>query len=86
MCAAPFKWGHLTEQAKEVVDVVLKKFVQKNSVSYVAVVGAKKLDSNHALEVEHAGLVLLSVAETGLRQVLSGQRISPAELDRILAD
>ena len=58
----------------------------KNGVSYVAIVDAKKLDYYHALEEEHASLVLLSEAEIGLRQILAGQRIAPAELDLILAD
>ena len=40
----------------------------------------------HALELEHAGLVLLAEAETALRQVLAGERIDPAALDELLAD
>ena len=78
--------ARLTELAEEVVDGGAEKVLTKNGVSYVAIVDAKKLDYYHALEEEHASLVLLSEAEIGLRQILAGQRISPAELDLILAD
>ncbi len=78
--------ARLTELAEEVVDGGAEKVLTKNGVSYVAIVDAKKLDYYHALEEEHASLVLLSEAEIGLRQILSGQRIAPAELDVILAD
>ncbi len=76
--------ARLTELAEEVVDGA-EKVLTKNGVSYVAIVDARKLDYYHALEDEHANLVLLSEAEIGLRQVLSGQRIEPSELDTILA-
>ena len=78
--------ARLTELAEEVVRGGAEKVLTKNGVSYVAIVDAKKLDYYHALEVEHASLVLLSEAEIGLRQILAGRRISPAELDLILAD
>jgi prevent-host-death family protein len=78
--------ARLTELAEEVVNGGAEKVLTKNGVSYVAIVDAKKLDYYHALEEEHASLVLLSEAEIGLRQILSGQRIAPAELDVILAD
>ena len=42
--------------------------------------------TTHALELEHAGLVLLAEAETALRQVLAGERIDPAAMDELLAD
>jgi hypothetical protein len=47
---------------------------------------ARKLDYYHTLEEEHASLVLLDEAETGLHQLLAGQRISSNELTRALAD
>jgi hypothetical protein len=47
---------------------------------------AKKLDYYHALEREHAGLVLLTEAETALGQLIAGKRMSAAELDKLLAD
>ncbi len=78
--------ARLTELAEEVVRGGAEKVLTKNGVSYVAIVDAKKLDYYHALEVEHASLVLLSEAEIGLRQILADRRISPAELDLILAD
>lgn len=38
------------------------------------------------LEEEHAGLVLLDEAETGLRQLLAGQRVSNHELMSVLSE
>lgn len=78
--------ARLTELAQEVVEGGAEKLLTKNGISYVAIVDAKKLDYYHALEEEHANLVLLSDAEMGLKQILSGQRIASADLDRILAD
>ncbi len=78
--------ARLTKLAEEVVDGGAEKVLTKNGVSYVAIIDAKKLDYYHALEEEHASLVLLSEAEIGLRQVLAGQRIEPADLDLILTD
>ena len=78
--------ARLIELAKEVVEGGVEKVLTKNGASYVAIVDARKLDYYHALEEEHAGLVLLGEAEIGLRQYISGQRLSPAELDSILAD
>jgi hypothetical protein len=65
----------LSELADEVV-----------GASFVAIVDARKLDYYHALEQEHAGLVLLDEAETGLRQLLVGQRVTSNELARALSD
>ena len=61
-----------------------EKVLTKNGASYVAIVDAKKLDYYHALEEEHANFVLLAEAETGLQQILAGQRIAPADLDALL--
>jgi len=58
----------------------------KNGASYVAIVDARKLDCCHALEEEHASLVLLDEAAIGLRQVFDGQVGTEADLDRLLAD
>src|ERR1019366_3614226 len=68
--------ARLTELAEEVVDGGAEKVLTKNGASYVAIIDAKKLDYYHALEEEHAGLVLLDEAETGLRQLLAGGRKS----------
>ncbi|MBZ4209503.1 MAG: type II toxin-antitoxin system Phd/YefM family antitoxin [Rhodoferax sp.] len=78
--------ARLTELAQDVVDGESEKVLTKNGVSYVAIIDARKLDYYHALETEHANLVLLAEAETGLRQVLAGQRITSAELDALLAE
>ena len=72
--------ARLTELATEVVDGGAEKVLTKNGSSYVAIIDAKKLDYYHALEAEHAALVLLDEAEIGLRQILDGQRVSAAEL------
>ena len=78
--------ARLTELAEEVVNGGAEKVLTKNGTSYVAIVDAKKLDYYHALEEEHAGLVLLAEAEIGLRQILAGQRVSAADLAQALAD
>ncbi len=78
--------ARLTELAEDVVGTGAEKVLTKNGSSYVALVDAKKLDYYHALELEHAGLVLLAEAETALHQVLAGQRLSSAALDQLLAD
>ena len=78
--------ARLTELAEEVVDGGAEKVLTKNGTSYVAIIDAKKLDYYHALEEEHACLVLLDEAETGLRQVLAGQRVSPEDLMQALSD
>jgi prevent-host-death family protein len=76
--------ARLTELAEEVVGAGAEKVLTKNGASFVALIDARKLDYYHALEEEHAGLVLLDEAETGLRQVLAGERISSADLTRAL--
>lgn len=78
--------ARLTELAEEVVDGGAEKVLTKNGTSYVAIIDAKKLDYYHALEEEHASLVLVDEAETGLRQVLAGQRVSPEDLMQALSD
>lgn len=62
------------------------KVLTKNGVSFVAIVGARKLNYYHALEEEHASLVLLDGAETGLEELLAGKRISTDKLISALAD
>ncbi|MCR4302642.1 MAG: type II toxin-antitoxin system Phd/YefM family antitoxin [Gallionella sp.] len=78
--------ARLTELADEVVGAGAEKVLTKNGSSFVAIVDARKLDYYHALEEEHAGLVLLDEAETGLRQLLAGQRVPSAELTLALSD
>jgi prevent-host-death family protein len=72
--------ARLTELAEEVVSDGAEKVLTKNGSSYVALVDARKLDYYHALENEHAGLILLTEAETGLRQWLEGERVSTQDL------
>ena len=64
----------------------MEKVLTKNGVSFVAIVGARKLNYYHALEEEHASLVLLDGVETGLDELLAGKRISTDELISALAD
>ncbi|NMG33477.1 type II toxin-antitoxin system prevent-host-death family antitoxin [Azoarcus sp. TTM-91] len=76
--------ARLTELAEEVVGGGAEKVLTKNGASFVALVDARKLDYYHALEAEHAGLVLLDEAEAGLRQLLAGERVSADALLRAL--
>ena len=75
--------ARLTELSAEVVGGA-EKLLTKNGAAYVAIVDAKKLDYYHALEDEHASLVLLTDAEIGLREILDGNRISNADLMKAL--
>ena len=77
--------ARLTELADEVVRGA-EKILTKNGASFVAIVDARKLDYYHALEEEHAGLVLLDEAEVGLRQVIAGLRVPAIALTQALAD
>ena len=77
--------ARLTELAEDVVGSGAEKVLTKHGSSYVALVDAKKLDYYHALEQEHASLILLTEAEIALGQVIAGQRVSSAELDKLLA-
>jgi len=77
--------ARLTELAEDVVGNGAEKVLTKNGSSYVALVDAKKLDYYHALEREHAGLILLADAEAALGQVIAGKRLSSAALDSLLA-
>ena len=78
--------ARLTELADEVVGAGAEKVLTKNGSSFVAIVDARKLDYYHALEAEHASLVLLDEAEAGLRQWMAGQRGSAKELLSALAE
>ena len=76
--------ARLTELAEDVVCTGAEKVLTKNGASYVALVDARRLDYYHALEAEHANLVLAEDAVTGLQQALSGQFVSDDELDEAL--
>lgn len=77
--------ARLTELAEEVVGQGTEKLLTKNGASYVALVDARKLDYYHALEAEHAGLVLVQGALEGLEDIAAGRVLSETELDRALA-
>ncbi|HSI60466.1 MAG TPA: type II toxin-antitoxin system Phd/YefM family antitoxin [Ideonella sp.] len=77
--------ARLTELAEDVVVGGAEKVLTKNGSSYVALVDARKLDYYHALEAEHASLVLLDAAEASLQQVLAGQVMSEDDLERALS-
>ena len=76
--------ARLTELADDVVSGA-EKLLTKNGAAYVALVDARKLDYYHALEEEHANLVLLTDAENGLREVLAGHRVSNTDLRKALS-
>ena len=80
--------ARLTELAEDVVAAGSEKVLTKNgascSASYVALIDARRLDYCHALESEHARLVLADDAITGLRQALAGHFVAANELDRAL--
>ena len=76
--------GRLTELAEDVVGSGSEKVLTKNGASYVALVDARRLDYYHALESEHANLVLAEDAIAGLREALAGQFVSDEELDQAL--
>jgi PHD/YefM family antitoxin component YafN of YafNO toxin-antitoxin module len=76
--------ARLTELAEDVVGNGSEKVLTKNGASYVALVDARRLDYYHALEAEHASLVLAEDAISGLRQATEGQFVSDEELDQAL--
>jgi len=76
--------ARLTELAEDVVGSGSEKVLTKNGASYVALVDARRLDYYHALESEHANLVLAEDAITGLRQAFAGKFVSDEELDQAL--
>lgn len=76
--------ARLTELAEDVVGTGAEKVLTKNGASYVALVDARRLDYYHALEAEHANLVLAEDAIAGLKQALAGEFIGDAELDKAL--
>ena len=76
--------ARLTELAEEVVGQGTEKLLTKNGASWVALVDARKLDYYHALEAEHAGLVLAQAALDGLDDLAAGRVLDEAELDQAL--
>ncbi|MDR6890720.1 MULTISPECIES: type II toxin-antitoxin system Phd/YefM family antitoxin [Variovorax] len=76
--------ARLTELAEDVVGSGSEKMLTKNGASYVALVDARRLDYYHALESEHASLVLAEDAIAGLREAAEGQFVFDEELDQAL--
>ena len=76
--------ARLTELAEDVVGSGSEKVLTKNGASYVALVDARRLDYYHALEAEHASLVLADDAINGLRQALAGRFVPDDELNDAL--
>jgi PHD/YefM family antitoxin component YafN of YafNO toxin-antitoxin module len=77
--------ARLTELAEDVVGRGTEKVLTKNGASYVALVDARKLDYYHALEAEHAGLVLGQAALEGLEDVAGGRVLEGTDLDQALS-
>ncbi len=77
--------ARLTELAEDVVGRGTEKLLTKNGASYVALVDARKLDYYHALEAEHAGLVLVQAALEGLEDLGAGRVMDEAAFDRAVA-
>lgn len=76
--------ARLTELAEDVVGHGTEKLLTKNGASYVALVDARRLDYYHALEAEHAGLVLVQGALEGLEDLAAGRVLNEAELDQAI--
>lgn len=77
--------ARLTELAEDVVGHGAEKLLTKNGASYVALVDARRLDYYHALEAEHAGLVLVQAALEGLEDLAAGRVLDEGALDQALA-
>jgi len=76
--------ARLTELAEDVVKHGAEKVLTKNGTSYVALVDARQLDRWHALEAEHAHLVMADAAIAGLEDALAGRLLTDAELQQAL--
>ncbi len=76
--------ARLTELAEDVVGRGSEKLLTKNGSSYVALVDARRLDYYHALEAEHAGLVLVQDALAGLDDLAAGRVLDEEALDQAL--
>lgn len=71
----------LAELAEDVVGRGREKLLTKGGAGYVALVDARKLDDYHALETEHAGLVLVQGALEGLEDLAAGRQVDEAAVD-----
>ena len=64
--------ARLAELAEDVVRSGSEKLLTRNGASYVALVDARRLDYYHALESEHASIVLAEDSISCLRHDLAG--------------
>ncbi|MFS2052060.1 type II toxin-antitoxin system Phd/YefM family antitoxin [Variovorax sp. Varisp41] len=76
--------ARLSALAAEVVKSGSEKMLTRNGVRYVALVDARRLDYYHALQAEHANLVLAEDAIAGLREALTGSFVPDEELEEAL--
>lgn len=76
--------ARLSALAAEVVESGLEKVLTRNGVPYVAFVDARRLDYYHALQAEHAKLVLAEDAIAGLREALIGSFVPDEELEEAI--
>ncbi len=63
---------NFSEPAEE-VKAGAEKIITRNGESYVALIGAERLDDCHRLEREHIHLLLIDEAGKGLAAVASGR-------------
>jgi prevent-host-death family protein len=71
--------SELADQAKGGAE----KIITKNGESYVALIGAGRLDYYHSLERERIHLLLIDDAKRGLADITAGRTF---EADRAIAD
>lgn len=72
--------ARLTELAEDVVGNGAEQVFTKNGASYVALIDARQLDRYHALEAEHAHLVMAEAAVAGPEDALAGRLLTDEEL------
>jgi PHD/YefM family antitoxin component YafN of YafNO toxin-antitoxin module len=77
--------ARLPELAEDVVNQGSEMLLTKDGAEYVALVDARRLDYYHALEAEHAGLVLLDGALAGLEDLAAGRVLDEAALTQALS-
>lgn len=74
----PFSQARATlSELAEQVKAGTEKVITKNGESYVALIGAQRLDYYHQLEHERIHLLLIDEASRGLGDVAAG-RVKPA--------
>ena len=74
--------AQLTDIADEVVKTGREKIVTRNGRSYIAIVGAERLDYYHQLERENIHIKLLKECEAGLEDIERGRVSKIADLKK----